>query len=145
MKNLNLFVITILFICSNTLMAQNKSDDILGIYLNPNESTKIKIYKEDNHYSGKIIWLTEPLDKKGNPKLDINNSNKELRDRPLIGLVTLTGLQYIDEDWTDGKMYNHERGKTVNFKVVSITKQSMKIKVTLGFFSKEIELARVEE
>lgn len=144
MKNSNLLVLTVFFIWSNTVSAQSKSNDILGVYLNPNGNSKIKIYKTDNQYLGKIIWLIEPLDKKGKPKRDVKNPNKELRDRPLMGLVTLTDLQFIDDKWSDGKMYSPERGKSIDFEVVSITKESMKIKISFGIISKEVELKRIE-
>jgi len=144
MKNSNLFILALLLIWSNVIIAQSKSDDILGVYLNPNGNSKIKIYKVDNQYLGKIIWLKEPLDKNGNAKKDVENSNKELRNRLVIGLVTLTDLQFIDDDWTDGKMYSPERGKSIGFEVVSITKESMKIKISFGFISKELELKRIE-
>lgn len=124
-------------------VAQENPEAILGTYLNLNGTAKIEIYKSGNTYEGKIIWLSEPLDKNGNPRTDKNNDNKSLRDRPLLGLVTLKNLQYEDSNWTNGEMYNPERGNSIAFKVVSISDASLIIKISKGFFSKEIILKRV--
>ena len=61
------FKILFLFI---TIFCQAQSDDILGIWLEEKKQSKIEIYKKDNNFFGKIIWLKEPLDEYGNIKLD---------------------------------------------------------------------------
>ena len=39
---------------------------------------KIEIYKKGQSYFGKIVWLKEPKDAKGNAKLDYKNPNESL-------------------------------------------------------------------
>lgn len=125
------------------LTAQENPDAILGTYLNPPGTAKIEIYQASNGYEGKIVWASEPLDKNGNPKTDKNNGNKELRNRPILGLVTIKSLQYKNNEWSKGEMYNPERGGSAAFKVISITNEALTIKISKGFFSKEITLKRV--
>lgn len=124
-------------------IAQENPKSILGTYLNPNGMAKIEIYKSSDTYEGKIIWLSDPLDKNGSPRTDKNNDNRKLRNRPLLGLVTLKNLQYKNSNWTNGEMYNPERGNSIAFKVVSISDAALIIKISKGFFSKKIILKRV--
>lgn len=140
MKTTLLILLSAFFFNGN---AQEKPDAILGTYLNPFGTAKIKIYQASNGYEGKIVWLSEPLDKNGNPKTDKNNGNKELRNRPILDLVTIKSLQYKNDEWSKGEMYNPERGGSVAFKVISISKEALIIKISKGFFSKEISLKRV--
>ena len=60
-KNILFLVITI---WSNTLFAQT-SQDILGIWLNEEEDAKIEVFIEDGKLFGKIIWLLNAKDEKG--------------------------------------------------------------------------------
>jgi uncharacterized protein (DUF2147 family) len=53
-----------------------------------------------------------------NPDLkDVNNSNKALRTRPLRGLQILSGFKAEGTNWTGGKIYNAEDGKTYSAEV----------------------------
>lgn len=131
----------LLFTCC--LTAQENPNAILGTYLNPHGTAKIEIYQVPNGYEGKIVWISEPLDKNGNPKMDENNGNKELRNRAILGLVTIKSLHYKNNKWSKGEMYNPERGGSLAFKVISVTKEALIIKISKGFFSKELTLKRV--
>lgn len=99
-----------------TLIGQTSSeaDRIIGIWLSEEGRAKIQIYKQGNKYYGKIIWLKEPYDENGKPKVDKNNPDPEKRNRPLIGLVILKGFVYDSEDkeWEDGTIYDPESGNT---------------------------------
>ena len=48
----------ILLMISNFALAKEwKADDILGIWWTPEKDGRIEIYKENDKYFGKIIWL----------------------------------------------------------------------------------------
>jgi uncharacterized protein (DUF2147 family) len=86
-------------------------DDILGVWSNGTEKGHIQIYKQNGKYYGKLIWLKQPNDEKGLPKVDKNNPNPAVRTKPLLGLIMLTDFKYEDEEWADGKIYNPNDGK----------------------------------
>ncbi|MBL7976075.1 MAG: DUF2147 domain-containing protein, partial [Candidatus Kapabacteria bacterium] len=52
-----------------TAFAENNADDILGdwIYTDGPKQVKINIFKRDNKYYGKLVWLKEPNDETGKP------------------------------------------------------------------------------
>lgn len=55
---------------------------------------------------------------RANPDLrDVNNSNTQLRSRPLRGLQILSGFKDDGASWSGGQIYNAEDGKTYNAKL----------------------------
>ncbi|OEK04987.1 DUF2147 domain-containing protein [Roseivirga misakiensis] len=96
----------------NTLSA-NDGDEILGVWLTDKGRAKIEIYKENGKYNGKIIWLKEPKNERGEAKLDKENSDKSLRTRPIIGINLVQGFTFDGDDkWEGGEIYDPENGKT---------------------------------
>lgn len=91
----------------------NAGDEILGVWITEGEKAQIEIYKKDGLYHGKIISLKEPYNSKGEPKKDINNKDKSLRDRPIVGINLVSGFVFDGDDrWEDGEVYDPENGKT---------------------------------
>ena len=115
--------ITALFLLMSVfyVSAQVKADKVCGYYITYNDDTKdessqIQIFKSTNgKYYGKIIWLKEP-NENGKPKVDDENPDKSLRDKPLIGLQLLKGFSYDEKnnEWIGGTIYDPDNGKTYN-------------------------------
>lgn len=94
---------------ANLVQAQ---DAILGEWLTEGGKSRITVYKDKaSKYYGKIVWLREPLNKQGLPKRDKNNPDPALRERGIIGMLSLRDLVYDDGEWRDGKIYDPETGK----------------------------------
>jgi uncharacterized protein (DUF2147 family) len=93
--------------------AQNKADDILGVWLTGGkEPAKIQIYKSGDKFYGKIIWLKNPTEN-GKPRVDGNNPDNAKRSTPVPGLVMLKGFKFNgDDEWKGGDIYDPESGKT---------------------------------
>ena len=109
---------TLLFIFSGFFLFGQSADAIVGTYLKDDGKSKIEFFKSGDTYSGKIVWLKEPNDANGNPKKDVKNPDKSLRDRPLMGLINITGLKYDkDGKYIDGKAYRPAEGDEVKFRV----------------------------
>lgn len=90
--------------------AQN-SDAILGKWINSSGEAHIDITKRGAKYFGKIVWLKEPKDEKGNTKTDVKNPQQSLRSKPIVGLEILKDFIYDDGKWIDGKIYDPQSGK----------------------------------
>ena len=91
--------------------SQNK-DQILGKWVNSTSEANIEITKRSDKYFGKIVWLKEPKDEKGNTKTDVKNPVASLRSRTIVGLEILKDFTYDDGEWTGGKIYDPKSGKT---------------------------------
>ncbi len=86
----------------------------LGVWLVSTGDAKIEISQKGEELEGKIIWLKEPNDKAGSPKLDINNPDDDLKARPILGLVLLNGFKKEKSEvkWSGGQIYDAKSGKT---------------------------------
>jgi Delta7-sterol 5-desaturase len=62
---------------------------------------------------GRIVWLWEPNDDRGRPRLDVRNPDRSLRSRSLIGIEIIRGLRQTEPGvWSDGTLYNPDDGRT---------------------------------
>jgi uncharacterized protein (DUF2147 family) len=91
------------------LLAQGQEDDILGIWFNEEKDGKVKIYKQDGQFFGKIVWRE---DVPGTSPYDVKNPDPELRDRKKVGLVILKDFEFEDNKWEGGTIYDPKSGKT---------------------------------
>ena len=74
-------------------------DQILGLWSTTNNTSRVEIFKCGNSYCGKLAELKYPnystRDKRGmagQPKVDRNNPDPDLKTRPLLGLQVLEGF-----------------------------------------------------
>jgi len=80
-KTIALFIVTTLLFSLN-VQAQNKADDIVGIWLTcGKEPAKIQVYKVSERFPGKIISLKNPTEN-GKQRLDNNDPDKEKQSNP---------------------------------------------------------------
>jgi len=91
------------------IQAQHNADDILGTWFNEEKDAKIEIYKENDAYQGKIVWVDQ---EPGETKLDENNPDPSLRSRPVVGLKILRDFTYEDGEYEDGEIYDPKSGNT---------------------------------
>ena len=114
MRNLTIIFALIGFLAYpfvNVQAQEVKSDDILGVWLNEDKDAHVDIYKEGDVYFGKIIWLDEPNEENGEPKLDDENEDESLRTRPVMGLLLLRDFVFDEDEWEDGRVYDPKNGK----------------------------------
>ena len=124
MKNNKIFLLTALlsvaFLFSFTLKnlaGDNDSpgDKLVGVWEPSHGKAKVKISKVGEKYFGKIVWLKEPLNEKGEKKTDVNNPNEAMHDTPLLGYKILKDFEYTgDETWENGTIYDPENGSLYN-------------------------------
>ncbi len=91
------------------------SEKILGTWLTQDGDSKVVVTKNaEGTFNGEIIWLKEPKSESGENKLDDNNPDDELKNRPIMGLKLLQGFSYDedDEEWVDGTIYDPKSGST---------------------------------
>ena len=98
--------------------SDDKADDIVGTWLVGTKTAHVKIFKTGNYYYGKLVWMKNPNDEKGNPRRDIRNPEESERNRTLLNLLLLKGFEY-DEDhhWDNGTIYDPKSGKTYDCKI----------------------------
>ncbi len=90
--------------------SQSGSDKIVGVYWSPEKDAKIEMYKQGAQYFGKTIWSATA-------RKDVNNPDKALRQRNLLGLDLLTNFNYEDGLYKNGSVYDPNNGKTYSCKI----------------------------
>ena len=93
--------------------AQGKPN-VTGKWKLDDGSAIVEVYQQGNVYNGKIVWLAEPTEADGTPAKDLNNPDKSLRSRQLIGLNMLSGLKEVGDEYKEGKIYDTGNGKPYN-------------------------------
>lgn len=102
-------LIIFFFSLSHIIYSQANPDAILGIWFNEEKDAKIKIYKIERKYFGKIVWYKTGVDISA---FDDNNPSIELKKRKKVGLVILTDFVFDNGQWEDGEIYDPKSGKT---------------------------------
>lgn len=105
-----IFILTFLLFSTAYVFAQ--ADDIIGIWVPAKGTSQVKIYKASNgKYYGKVEWKEEDKDK---DELDVNNPDKSLRNRKILGSVILKDFVHNPDkkQWVDGTVYDPDNGKT---------------------------------
>lgn len=133
---MNQFVLTLALILSASFsFAQSNPDAILGKWLTGSKKGHVEIYKQSGKYYGKIVWLKEPLNDAGKPKVDENNPEESLQSKPLVGLVNLKDFEWDadDEEYTEGTIYDPENGSTYDCYMVLEDNDNLKVRGYIGF------------
>jgi uncharacterized protein (DUF2147 family) len=93
------------------------STDITGVWITEDGKGAVEIAACGDKRCGAVVWVKDPLDAKGQPFKDGNNSTEALRARPICGLPMLEGLAQANGVWDSGKIYDPEEGKTYDVKM----------------------------
>lgn len=112
-------ILFIYFLCLSIGIYAQNSDAILGKWINEKEDRVIEVYKNNDLYYGKVIWLEDSEKGKGTERLDLNNPNNLLQKRNIIGIDFLMIFSYFSnrEVWKEGQIYDYETGNTYSGKM----------------------------
>ena len=116
-----------------------EESEVLAEWVVETGDARVEIYKAaDGTYEGRLCWLKEPEypqgdPEAGKPKRDRENPDKSLRDRPIQGLVFMTGFKFDgDGKWKGGKVYDAESGKTYSCKMTLKDRDTLEIRGYIG-------------
>jgi uncharacterized protein (DUF2147 family) len=134
-----------LLLCLESVQAQSKSK-VVGVWFNAEKTAQIEIMENNDQLIGKLIWIKH---EDGGPETftDVVNSDTSLRNRPLMGLTILEGLQYKDGIWSDGKIYDPQSGLSYACELQLKKKDILEVKGFLGesWVSRTVQWNRVKK
>lgn len=85
----------------------------VGVWIDHTGRGAIEITPCGQGLCGKIVWMQQPLDKRGQPLRDELNENRRLRARPICGLQIIGDLKPMqDGSWDRGWIYDPEQGES---------------------------------
>jgi uncharacterized protein (DUF2147 family) len=134
MKKVTFLLMLTASLAIQTLNAQvQESDKILGVWETGSGKARVKVIKSGEYFYGRIVWLKEPNNPEGNPKVDKNNPDETLRQTPLLGLRMLKSFEFKGNNlWEDGTIYDAESGSTYNCKITLEDDNTMNIRGFIG-------------
>ena len=98
-----------------------------------NEDATFEIFENQGRLSGKIIALKEPHTPEGKEKLDIHNPDPSKRERPIVGLVFMSGFsRKSDARWEDGTIYDPKTGNTYSGSMELEGPETIKVRGFIG-------------
>ena len=105
-------LLTLVFAIISVFAFSQANSEIVGEWYTADKSAVVTIFIEGEKISGKTTWMKEPLDSKGNPKLDEENPDENLRTRKRLGLKIMQDFVYKGNNiWEDGRIYKPTNGK----------------------------------
>jgi uncharacterized protein (DUF2147 family) len=116
MKVLKLAFLLMLMATTN-LRAQTNQSSIVGTWESDEKDVRMEYFQDGDHYSARLLWGNKIVEADGTTsKKDQKNPDPSLRSRNIIGIVSLTGLDWTGKDYEGGKIYDPPSGKTYNCK-----------------------------
>ena len=125
-----IFLTLVILAVSTSINAQT----IFGKWHSKNEKTGkidsvIEVYDKDGKAYAKIIEIKDP--KRQNSVCDL--CEDENKDKPIIGLNILTGLEKVDNEWSGGNILDPRNGKIYKCYIELEKPDTLKIRGYIGF------------
>ena len=129
------FLITSFSSKINSKVITEDSEKIVGIWFTDDKTSKIQIYKNNNQYFGKIIWMSNI------------ESKEELKVKPKIGYQIFRKFTFEGKNvWSGGQVSDPRSGMTVSGKMTLKDENTLNVRGYVGtpMFGKTVILLRVE-
>ncbi len=104
----------------------------IGVWKTVDDETKeakshIKIYEKDGKIYGQIIKLLGD-----DPDALCVNCKGDKKNKPIVGLVILDGLEKVGKKWKNGKITDPGNGKTYSCLIELKSKDKLKVRGYIG-------------
>lgn len=107
---------------------ERPGDILLGNWKPSNGRSVIRISKGSKNkgqnpskYYGRIVWLKEKNDDKGNPRVDVNNPDESKRSQKILGMTNMRDLEFTgtakELTWGNGNIYDPNNGSDYSFEM----------------------------
>ena len=126
--------ISMTFIASTVIAQDSTPDAILGFWKTGEGNAVVQIYKQEDRFFGKIVWLKDPNDPAtGKPKVDQKNEDPKLKGRPILGMINLRDFKFAKaKHWEDGKIYDPKSGEDYSSKITLIDQNTIEVRGYVG-------------
>jgi uncharacterized protein (DUF2147 family) len=114
---------------------------VQGVWMTDDHKGLVQIGPCGAQLCGRILKV---LDAAPNvPRTDVNNPDPRLRNRPLVGLVTLSGFTRSGSGWKGGRAYDPKSGKSYRSTLELNPDGSLKVSGCVLFICESRRWARV--
>ncbi len=110
------------------LTASAHAQSPLGLWLTKDADAHVRIADCGGTLCGTIIWLKDPIDDAtGRPMTDKYNPDPAKRDRPVLGIQIMYGMQPNGAGRWSGRFYNSDNGKIYDGNLIVTGPDSIKV------------------
>src|SRR5690242_10975806 len=103
------------------------SDSATGTWRMSNGKVTVRVMPCGAGLCGRVVALKKPHDGKGRPRLDKENPNPSLRQRPVIGLTILSNMRASGQGKWAGTIYNPDDGNTYSSSMQLLGPSTMEV------------------
>jgi uncharacterized protein (DUF2147 family) len=145
-KGVKFFSIFLLFLLpvSAVFAQQINKNSIIGQWKTDDSRAIIEIFENNGIYYGKIVWLKNTTDNKGNSRKDSKNPDKQKRITSILGATILNNFVFQNNAFINGKIYDPDSGSSYNCKLWLDDNNTLKVRDYCGIFYKTFAWTRVK-
>lgn len=142
-------LLTAVAIFAVTGVCAQGADRIVGVYkaVEDGHESKVEFTRQpDGSYRGQIVWLLEPNNPDGTPKLDVKNPDQKKRSTRADRVVVVEGVKYDAEKgvWNGGRVYDPTKGKSYKVEVSFDDDRTLRVKGSLMGFSRSVYWTKID-
>jgi len=103
---------------------------------------------EGRNLCGRIVWMKDPKDEKGQPLRDMLNQNAARRGQPICGLQIIGDVKpQPNGSWDNGWIYDPEQGSSFDLELRLRNPETLQVKGYMGvkFLSETFVWRRAKE
>ena len=116
-------VVVALLVCG----AEMAGADPLGLWMDK-DGTTIRVQVCGQALCGTIVGMREAVDPAtGRPWTDKNNSDRTLRDRPLVGVPVFLTMQPSGAGRWSGQLYDPDRGSIFSGNLIDVSPDTLRV------------------
>ena len=133
-----------IFSILNSNAQTSKADQILGDWISPEKDVIVHVYKEKEHYFGKIVWFKKY---NNNVNIDAIDDSKGLIEEKWMNTIVMRDFVFADNEWTDGKIFQLKTGKTYDAFIRMKDANSLRLTgyIFLPIFSESVTFTKYQE
>jgi uncharacterized protein (DUF2147 family) len=121
------------------------ADGATGTWRMSNGKVTVRVAPCGGGLCGRVVALKKSHDDKGRPRLDKENPNPSLRQRPVIGLTILSNMRSDGQGTWSGTIYNPDDGNTYSSSMQLVGPSTMKVNgCVAGVLCKTMKFVRVD-
>jgi uncharacterized protein (DUF2147 family) len=110
------------------LVLPARAEGPLGTWLTKDADAHVRIADCGGTLCGTIVWLKDPIDDAtGRPPTDKHNPDPGKRDRPVLGIQVMYGMQPSGPDRWSGRFYNSDDGNTYAGNLIMLGPSTVKV------------------
>lgn len=97
------------------------AEDAFGVWRHPENGSHVKIYQCGSGLCAQIVKLKNPGEK------DVNNPDPSKRNRPVQGIIIMSGAKKTGPDSWKGSLYNRLDGGTYSGNIKVMSKNQLRL------------------